>query len=77
MASASSLARFNASGGSGEIGLETVEIDPQFAGGLGFAEGDVVCELLLFLRFGALVSGFVSTDWDYLFVFFSAWCVRV
>ena len=44
MASASSLARFNASSASGEIGLETVEIDPQFAGGLGFQEGDIVCE---------------------------------
>ena len=32
------------SGGSNEIGLETVEIDPQFAGSLGFAEGNIVCE---------------------------------
>lgn len=41
MASASSLAQFQ-SGGSGEKGLETIEIDPQFAGSLGFAEGDTV-----------------------------------
>ncbi len=47
MASASSLARFNASSASGEIGLETVEIDPQFAGGLGFSEGDIVCEFTI------------------------------
>lgn len=42
MASASSLAQFN-SGRTGDKGLETVEIDPQFAGGLGFSEGSVVC----------------------------------
>ena len=41
MASASSLAQFN-SGGVVDKGLETIEIDPQFAEGLGFAEGDVV-----------------------------------
>ena len=42
MASASSLAQFN-SGSIADKGLETIEIDPQFAGGLGFSEGDVVC----------------------------------
>jgi peroxin-1 len=41
MASASSLAQFQA-GSTGERGLETVEIDPQFAGSLGFAQGDTV-----------------------------------
>lgn len=41
MASASSLAQFNASQ-SGSIGLETIEIDPQYAQGLGLAQGDVV-----------------------------------
>jgi len=41
MASASSLAHFNSSD-SGERGLETVEIDPQYAQGLGLALGDVV-----------------------------------
>ena len=41
MASASSLAHFN-SGDGGERGMETVEIDPQYAEGLGFALGDVV-----------------------------------
>ena len=42
LASSSSLAHFN-SGDAGERGLETVEIDPQYAEGLGFAQGDVVC----------------------------------
>lgn len=41
MASASSLAHFNSSD-SGERGLETIEIDPQYAQGLGLALGDVV-----------------------------------
>lgn len=41
MASASSLAQFN-SGGIADKVLETIEIDPQFAEGLGFSEGDVV-----------------------------------
>lgn len=59
MASASSLAHFNATGSSGERGLETVEIDPQFAGGLGFAEGDTVCEFLSFFLSFFLVSFFL------------------
>lgn len=39
MASASSLAQFQVGG---ERGMETIEIDPQFASGLGFAQGDIV-----------------------------------
>ncbi|KAH9939712.1 AAA-domain-containing protein [Epithele typhae] len=42
MASASSLAHFNASGDPSDKGMETIEIDPQYAQGLGFALGDVV-----------------------------------
>ncbi|TDL24398.1 hypothetical protein BD410DRAFT_119913 [Rickenella mellea] len=44
MTSASSLARFKSSttSGTGSEGLETVEIDPQFASALGFGLGDVV-----------------------------------
>lgn len=41
MASASSLAHFNSAGAS-DKGLETIEMDPQFAQGLGLAAGDVV-----------------------------------
>ncbi|KAF8160874.1 P-loop containing nucleoside triphosphate hydrolase protein [Crassisporium funariophilum] len=41
MASASSLAHFNA-GQSGEGVFETVEMDPQYAQGLGLAQGDLV-----------------------------------
>ncbi|KAH9929150.1 AAA-domain-containing protein [Fomitopsis serialis] len=41
MASASSLAHFN-SAGSTDKGLETIEMDPQFAQGLGLLSGDVV-----------------------------------
>ncbi|KAF9528481.1 P-loop containing nucleoside triphosphate hydrolase protein [Crepidotus variabilis] len=41
MASASSLAHFNA-GHSEEGGFETIEIDPQYAQGLGLAQGDIV-----------------------------------
>jgi peroxin-1 len=40
MASASSLVSFNST--AGERGIETLEIDPQYAAGLGFKEGDVV-----------------------------------
>ena len=42
MASASSLAHFS-SPPSAEKGIETLEIDPQFAQGLGFGPDDVVC----------------------------------
>ena len=41
MASASSLTYFNASG-QNERGMETLEIDPQYARDLGFLEGDIV-----------------------------------
>lgn len=44
MASASSLAHFNSSD-TGEKGLETIEIDPQYAQGLGMAQGDTVCPM--------------------------------
>ncbi|PFH52085.1 hypothetical protein AMATHDRAFT_57931 [Amanita thiersii Skay4041] len=40
MASASSLARFNSSHADGTF--ETIEIDPQYAQGLGFGQGDIV-----------------------------------
>ncbi|KAF5351610.1 hypothetical protein D9756_007497 [Leucocoprinus leucothites] len=42
MASASSLAHFNASQSSGGESFETVEIDPQYAQGLGFEQDDLV-----------------------------------
>lgn len=42
MASASSLAYFNASQSAGDDSFETIEIDPQYAQGLGFSEGDLV-----------------------------------
>lgn len=45
MASSSSLAHFNAD--ARENAFETIEIDPQYAQGLGFAEGDIVRLLLL------------------------------
>jgi peroxin-1 len=48
MASASSLAHFNVSD-SGDRGYETIEIDPQYAQGLGFAQGDLVRTVVLFL----------------------------
>ena len=41
MASASSLAHFRSAEG-GDRSLETIEMDPQYAEGLGFALGDVV-----------------------------------
>ncbi|KAJ7594598.1 P-loop containing nucleoside triphosphate hydrolase protein [Mycena floridula] len=41
MASASSLAQFNVTS-SADKGLETIEIDPQYAAALGFKEGDTV-----------------------------------
>lgn len=43
MASASSLAHFQ----SGAQGLETIEIDPQFAQDLGFLAGDTVRKTIL------------------------------
>ena len=53
MASASSLAHFNA-GDAADKGLETVEIDPQYAEGLGFGLGDVVRLLPLFDAYSCL-----------------------
>ncbi|KAF9221776.1 AAA-domain-containing protein [Gyrodon lividus] len=41
MASSSSLAHFNSADGR-DKGFETIEIDPQYAQGLGLAEGDIV-----------------------------------
>ncbi|KAI0349828.1 AAA-domain-containing protein [Trametes cingulata] len=68
MASASSLAHFNSSE-AGERGLETVEIDPQYAEGLGFALGDVVeIGLLHDLGYAKSVSTepVTSDDWEIL-----------
>ncbi|KAI0665466.1 AAA-domain-containing protein [Trametes maxima] len=68
MASASSLAHFNSSSG-GDKGLETVEIDPQYAEGLGFALGDVVeIGLLHDLGYAKSVSTepVTSDDWEIL-----------
>ena len=45
MASASSLAYLNA-GQLGERNFETLEMDPQYAQGLGLAQGDLVSEFL-------------------------------
>lgn len=53
MAASSSLARFQ--GGSSESALETIEIDPQFAGSLGLHLGDVVS--LKFTLGGACLKG--------------------
>jgi peroxin-1 len=44
MASASSLAHLNASQ-LGEKSFETLEMDPQYAQGLGLAQGDLVREI--------------------------------
>ncbi|KAH8103921.1 AAA-domain-containing protein [Cristinia sonorae] len=66
MASASSLAQFN-SGNVGEKGLETIEIDPQFAEGLGFSQGSVVeIGLLYDLGYATTVATepLTSDDWE-------------
>ncbi|KAJ8696655.1 Peroxisome biosynthesis protein pex1 [Pleurotus ostreatus] len=66
MASASSLAQFNASGPN-EKGFETVEIDPQYAQGLGFTQGDLVeIGLLHDLSFATSVATepVTSDDWE-------------
>ncbi|CCL98466.1 uncharacterized protein FIBRA_00464 [Fibroporia radiculosa] len=66
MASASSLARFS-SGDAGDKGLETIEIDPQFAEGLGFSLGDIVeIGLLHDLGFAQSVATepLTSDDWE-------------
>ncbi|KAG2125764.1 P-loop containing nucleoside triphosphate hydrolase protein [Suillus clintonianus] len=65
MASASSLASFNST--AGERGIETLEIDPQYASGLGFKEGDVVeLGLLYDLPYAKTVSTepLSADDWD-------------
>lgn len=65
MASASSLASFNST--AGERGIETLEIDPQYAAGLGFKEGDVVeLGLLYDLPYAKTVSTepLSADDWD-------------
>ncbi|KAF9495315.1 AAA-domain-containing protein [Pleurotus eryngii] len=66
MASASSLAQFNASGPN-EKGFETVEIDPQYAQGIGFTQGDLVeIGLLHDLSFATSVATepVTSDDWE-------------
>lgn len=65
MASASSLVSFNST--AGERGIETLEIDPQYAAGLGFKEGDVVeLGLLYDLPYAKTVSTepLSADDWD-------------
>ncbi|KAG1873799.1 P-loop containing nucleoside triphosphate hydrolase protein [Suillus subluteus] len=65
MASASSLASFNST--AGERGIETLEIDPQYAAGLGFKEGDVVeLGLLYDLPYAKTVGTepLSADDWD-------------
>ncbi|KAG1809269.1 P-loop containing nucleoside triphosphate hydrolase protein [Suillus variegatus] len=65
MASASSLASFNST--AGERGIETLEIDPQYAAGLGFKEGDVLeLGLLYDLPYAKTVSTepLSADDWD-------------
>ncbi|KIJ64352.1 hypothetical protein HYDPIDRAFT_90732 [Hydnomerulius pinastri MD-312] len=66
MASASSLAHFNSADGR-EKGFETIEIDPQYAQGLGFAEGDLVeIGLLHDLAYASSVGTepVTSDDWE-------------
>ncbi|EMD35794.1 hypothetical protein CERSUDRAFT_115742 [Gelatoporia subvermispora B] len=68
MASASSIAQFHA-GSSGERGLETIEIDPQYAEGLGFVLGDVVeIGLLHDLAYATSVATepVTTDDWEIL-----------
>ncbi|RPD58266.1 AAA-domain-containing protein [Lentinus tigrinus ALCF2SS1-7] len=68
MASASSLAHFN-SGNAADRGMETVEMDPQYAEGLGFALGDVVeIGLLHDLAYAQSVATepVTSDDWEIL-----------
>ncbi|GLB37363.1 putative peroxisome biogenesis factor 1, N-terminal [Lyophyllum shimeji] len=66
MASASSLAHFNATD-SAEKGLETIEIDPQYAQGLGFTQGDLVEIGLLHdlpLAKSVATEPLTSDDWE-------------
>lgn len=55
MASASSLSQFNATK-IGDGGLETIEIDPQFAQGIGLAQWDIVCEMFSYIYFCLFTS---------------------
>lgn len=59
MASSSSLAHFNVD--VRENASETIEIDPQYAQGLGFAQGDIVRLLLLEDR---VFSSPIGRDWS-------------
>ncbi|EGO02902.1 hypothetical protein SERLA73DRAFT_102940 [Serpula lacrymans var. lacrymans S7.3] len=66
MASSSSLAHFN-SPDAKEKGFETIEIDPQYSQGLGFAQGDVVeIGLLHDLPLASTVATepLTSDDWE-------------
>ncbi|GJE90322.1 PEX-1N and AAA domain-containing protein [Phanerochaete sordida] len=66
MASASSLAQFQSGA---DKGLETVEIDPQFASGLGFTQGDIVeIGLLHDLGYATTVEAepLTADDWEIL-----------
>ncbi|GBE85761.1 Peroxisome biosynthesis protein [Sparassis crispa] len=66
MAASSSLAHFN-SGDTSDRGLETIEIDPQYADGLGFALGDIVeIGLLHNLSYATSVATepVSSDDWE-------------
>ncbi|KAF9238473.1 P-loop containing nucleoside triphosphate hydrolase protein [Melanogaster broomeanus] len=66
MASSSSLAHFNSADGR-EKGIETIEIDPQYSQGLGFAEGDIVeIGLLHDLPYASSVGTepVTSDDWE-------------
>ncbi|KAL0577747.1 Peroxisome biosynthesis protein pex1 [Marasmius crinis-equi] len=66
MAASSSLAQFNSTD-SGDKRLETIEIDPQYAMGLGFSQGDIV-EIGLLYDMGIAKSvgtePLTSDDWE-------------
>ncbi|EKM80755.1 hypothetical protein AGABI1DRAFT_105706 [Agaricus bisporus var. burnettii JB137-S8] len=67
MASASSLAYFNASQSAGDDSFETIEIDPQYAQGLGFSEGDLIeLGLIHDMRYATTVEAepLTSDDWE-------------
>ncbi|KAI0280178.1 AAA-domain-containing protein [Russula aff. rugulosa BPL654] len=67
MVSASSLAHFNST--SSDNSLETVEIDPQYAEGLGFKEGDVVEVGLLYdlpIAKSVATEPLTPDDWEIL-----------
>ncbi|KAH9996691.1 P-loop containing nucleoside triphosphate hydrolase protein [Russula compacta] len=67
MVSASSLAHFNST--SSDSPLETVEIDPQYAEGLGFKEGDVVEVGLLYdlpIAKSVATEPLTPDDWEIL-----------